>query len=391
MLPVDKCAAGAALITREQIRALRGPSSLRECTAHLNATIEQKIELDERDVADLSRQNEAKLAELQNQSNAKIILRGNILRIIGEEEEVQRASEMVRAILDLTHRGRGLSAHEFKHVVRQASRSAARPAGESAPGAGNGEDRPYDKPLSEIFLDGITVPLKRRMLSPLTGGQKRYLDEIRRKDIVFGIGPAGTGKTYLAVAMAVSALMSGRVSRIILCRPAVEAGEKLGFLPGDLKEKLDPYVRPLYDALYEMMESEKVYGALETGVIEIAPLAFMRGRTLNNAFVILDEGQNTTPEQMKMFLTRLGFESKAVITGDVTQIDLPGASNSGLIHVQKVLKGIPDIGFVYFDEQDVVRHDLVMKIVKAYERYDGKAKEAASPDLFNDAPEEPAG
>lgn len=357
----------------------------------MNATIEQKIELDERDVADLSRQNEAKLAELQNQSNAKIILRGNILRIIGEEEEVQRASEMVRAILDLTHRGRGLSAHEFKHVVRQASRSAARPAGESAPGAGNGEDRPYDKPLSEIFLDGITVPLKRRMLSPLTGGQKRYLDEIRRKDIVFGIGPAGTGKTYLAVAMAVSALMSGRVSRIILCRPAVEAGEKLGFLPGDLKEKLDPYVRPLYDALYEMMESEKVYGALETGVIEIAPLAFMRGRTLNNAFVILDEGQNTTPEQMKMFLTRLGFESKAVITGDVTQIDLPGASNSGLIHVQKVLKGIPDIGFVYFDEQDVVRHDLVMKIVKAYERYDGKAKEAASPDLFNDAPEEPAG
>jgi phosphate starvation-inducible PhoH-like protein len=193
---------------------------------------------------------------------------------------------------------------------------------------------------------------------------------IRKKDIVFGIGPAGTGKTYLAVAMAVSALISGKVSRIILCRPAVEAGEKLGFLPGDMKEKLDPYVRPLYDALYEMMEAELIRQALETGVIEIAPLAFMRGRTLNNSFVILDEAQNTSPEQMKMFLTRLGFESKAVITGDVTQIDLPRGTKSGLIHVQEVLSNIEDIAFVRFGQKDVVRHDLVMKIVEAYEKFD---------------------
>ncbi|HNM48037.1 MAG TPA: PhoH family protein, partial [Candidatus Sumerlaeota bacterium] len=196
------------------------------------------------------------------------------------------------------------------------------------------------------------------------------------KDIVFGIGPAGTGKTYLAVAMAVSALMAGKVSRIILCRPAVEAGEKLGFLPGDLKEKLDPYVRPLYDALYEMMDAEKIRQALDTGVIEIAPLAFMRGRTLNNSFVILDEGQNTSPEQMKMFLTRLGFESKAVVTGDVTQIDLPRGTVSGLVHVQKVLSSIEGIGFTFFDEQDVVRHDLVMKIVRAYEQHDNSGGKA---------------
>ncbi|MCC6546086.1 PhoH family protein [Candidatus Sumerlaeota bacterium] len=275
---------------------------------------------------------------------------------------------MINEIRDVQRKGGELSQQEFKQAVRHASHRAK--PGEGTQGGG------YDRPLSELFLDGIAVPLKRRRLSPITAGQKRYIEEIRNKDIVFGIGPAGTGKTYLAVAMAVSALMAGKVSRIILCRPAVEAGEKLGFLPGDLKEKLDPYVRPLYDALYEMMDAEKIRQALDTGVIEIAPLAFMRGRTLNNSFVILDEGQNTSPEQMKMFLTRLGFESKAVVTGDVTQIDLPRGTVSGLVHVQKVLSSIDGIGFTFFDEQDVVRHDLVMKIVRAYEQHDNSGEKA---------------
>ncbi len=339
----------------------------------MSAVIEQILTLNDHEAHDLSRHNDAKLQQLEKQLNARLVLRGNLLKIIGEESDVSYANDMIKEILDIQRKGGEMSAREFRHMVRQAGFSkTAKPESTDKPKAKAAESKSsgYDRPLSEIFLDGIPLPLKRRRLSPLTHGQKLYIDEIRKKDIVFGIGPAGTGKTYLAVAMAVSNLISGRVSRIILCRPAVEAGEKLGFLPGDMKEKLDPYVRPLYDALYEMMDAEKIKQAMETGVIEIAPLAFMRGRTLNNAFVILDEGQNTSPEQMKMFLTRLGFESKAVITGDVTQIDLPGNSRSGLVHVEEVLGNLPDIGFVHFKEQDVVRHELVMKIVKAYEKYD---------------------
>ncbi len=205
--------------------------------------------------------------------------------------------------------------------------------------------------------------------------QRRYLDEIEHNDIVFGIGPAGTGKTYLAMAQAVSFLLAKKVSRIILARPAVEAGEKLGFLPGDLQEKVNPYLRPLYDALYDMLEIEKVERFLERGTIEIAPIAFMRGRTLNDAFVILDEAQNTTSEQMKMFLTRLGFGSKAVVTGDVTQIDLPAGRTSGLVEAMKVVSKIDGISFVYFDERDVVRHKLVQQIVKAYESFSAGKKD----------------
>jgi phosphate starvation-inducible PhoH-like protein len=335
------------------------------------STVEQKLFLEQDEVQDFAGRNEAKLQELERQFNARFVLRGNVLKVIGERDDVDHATARVREILDVQRRGGGLNKAQFRAAVRVAS---ARPSG--GPGAGEG----YDRPISELFLDGIPVPLKRRRLGPITPGQKRYIDLIRQKDIVFGIGPAGTGKTYLAVAMAVSMLISGRVSRIVLCRPAVEAGEKLGFLPGDLQEKLNPYVRPLYDALYEMMEAEKIRQAMDTGVIEIAPLAFMRGRTLNNAFVILDEGQNTTPEQMKMFLTRLGFESKAVITGDVTQIDLPNSSKSGLVEVQKVLGHMEDIGFARFSDVDVVRHDLVMKIVKAYEDYDGGLRRDGRPD-----------
>jgi phosphate starvation-inducible PhoH-like protein len=223
--------------------------------------------------------------------------------------------------------------------------------------------------LQEYFLKGARRAAGRRQVTPKTIMQRRYLEAIDRFDIVFGVGPAGTGKTYLAMAQAVSYLLAKRVTRIILARPAVEAGEKLGFLPGDLQEKVNPYLRPLYDALYDMLDPERVERLLERGVIEVAPIAFMRGRTLNDAFVILDEAQNTTSEQMKMFLTRLGFGSKAVVTGDVTQIDLPAGRVSGLIEALKVVADVEGIGIIHFDERDVVRHSLVQKIVKAYETY----------------------
>ena len=221
----------------------------------------------------------------------------------------------------------------------------------------------------EVLLDTILVSSKRRSIHPKSIAQKLYTDAIRNYDMVIGIGPAGTGKTYLAMAMALASFMKKEVDRIILTRPAVEAGEKLGFLPGDLYEKVNPYLRPLYDALHDMIEMEKVVDFLRQGIIEVAPLAFMRGRTLNDSFVILDEAQNTTSEQMKMFLTRLGFNSKAVITGDVTQTDLPAGRTSGLIEAQRVLAGVPGIRFIYFTEKDVVRHPLVQEIVKAYEAY----------------------
>jgi phosphate starvation-inducible PhoH-like protein len=223
--------------------------------------------------------------------------------------------------------------------------------------------------LQEYFLKGTSRVAGRRQVTPKTVMQRRYLEAIDRHDIVFGVGPAGTGKTYLAMAQAVAYLLAKRVTRIILARPAVEAGEKLGFLPGDLQEKVNPYLRPLYDALYDMLDPERVERLLERGVIEVAPIAFMRGRTLNDAFVILDEAQNTTSEQMKMFLTRLGFGSKAVVTGDITQIDLPSGRVSGLIEALKVVADIEGVGITYFDERDVVRHTLVQKIVKAYETY----------------------
>jgi phosphate starvation-inducible PhoH-like protein len=225
--------------------------------------------------------------------------------------------------------------------------------------------------LREHFLKGSLTPGGKRRIAPKSINQRRYLDAIESHDIVFGVGPAGTGKTYLAMAQAVAFLVAKKVTRIVLARPAVEAGEKLGFLPGDLQEKVNPYLRPLYDALYDMLEIERVARYLERGIIEIAPIAFMRGRTLNDSFVILDEAQNTTSEQMKMFLTRLGFGSKAVITGDVTQIDLPPGRTSGLIEAIKVVGSIEGISFIHFDDRDVVRHKLVQQIVKAYEAFSG--------------------
>jgi phosphate starvation-inducible PhoH-like protein len=229
--------------------------------------------------------------------------------------------------------------------------------------------------VKDLFMNNIPVSSKKRFIIPKTDTQRQYLEAMKQFDIVIGIGPAGTGKTYLAMAMAINALLKKQISRIVLARPAVEAGEKLGFLPGDLYEKVNPYLRPLYDALFDMMEAEKVGKLIDRGTIEIAPLAFMRGRTLNDSFIILDEAQNTTSEQMKMYLTRLGFNSKTVITGDITQIDLPHGKTSGLIETERILSDIEGIKFIYFSERDVVRHKLVQQIVKAYERYEKRSAE----------------
>jgi phosphate starvation-inducible PhoH-like protein len=275
----------------------------------------------------------------------------------GADKSVALAEKIVQDIRSISSKGYNLNPDDLRYALRSAT-----PQGE------------YSS-LEDIFLDTIPVSSKKRFIIPKTQTQKKYIDAIKAFDIVIGIGPAGTGKTYLAMAMAINAFMKKQVSRIVLARPAVEAGEKLGFLPGDIYEKFNPYLRPLYDALLDMMEAERAGKLLERGIIEIAPLAFMRGRTLNDSFVILDEAQNTTSEQMKMYLTRLGFNSKTVITGDITQIDLPVGKLSGLIESEKILSDIEGIKFIYFSEKDVVRHKLVQEIVKAYERYEKRTSE----------------
>jgi phosphate starvation-inducible PhoH-like protein len=290
------------------------------------------------------------LKHFESVFNVRIRTQGHELVVEGESPGPENVDRVVGQVTALLREGFPLGAAD----VRTASDLVAR-------------DQSVD--LHEHFLKGSLTPAGKRRVAPKTINQRRYLEAIEAKDIVFGIGPAGTGKTYLAMAEAVAFLVAKKVSRIILARPAVEAGEKLGFLPGDLQEKVNPYLRPLYDALYDMLDVDRVARYLERGTIEIAPIAFMRGRTLNDSFVILDEAQNTTSEQMKMFLTRLGFGSKAVITGDVTQIDLPQGRTSGLVEAMKVVSAIDGIAFIYFDERDVVRHKLVQQIVKAYEAF----------------------
>ncbi len=274
--------------------------------------------------------------------------RGNSLYVQGDAIDARLAKTVLDQLYQLLKEGYPIYENDVGYAIRVLS-----------------EDDRAD--LRSIFMDTVYVTSKERTITPKSRAQKDYIDAIRNHDIVFGIGPAGTGKTYLAMAMAVSALSKGTVSRIILTRPAVEAGETLGFLPGDLAEKVDPYLRPLYDALHDMMRFEKVSSLLQRGIIEVAPIAFMRGRTLNDSFVILDEAQNTTSEQMKMFLTRIGFSSKAVITGDITQIDLPSTKPSGLIESKNILGGIDGIQLVFFTKSDVVRHRLVQEIIRAYE------------------------
>lgn len=284
-----------------------------------------------------------------------VISRGSDIKISGEPENVSKAVKAVNGLLLLLNRGEVLTEQNVRYVI-------------SLVEEGN-EDK-----LSTMSADCVCITSKGKPVKPKTLGQKRYVESIKNNTIVLGIGPAGTGKTYLAVAMAVNAFRAKEVNRIILTRPAVEAGEKLGFLPGDLQSKVDPYLRPLYDALFDMLGAENFQKYQERGNIEVAPLAYMRGRTLDDSFIILDEAQNTTPEQMKMFLTRMGFNSKVVVTGDITQIDLPDGKRSGLVEVVKVLKNIEQIDIVRFSEKDVVRHKLVQDIIKAYEKYEEAKK-----------------
>ncbi len=294
---------------------------------------------------------DAWIRRLRERLSARIVARGNEIKIQGSLEEVGRAERVIRDLLALVRQGAELDETTIEQALELAE-----------------EGRSL---LAETALPERGFALPRR-LRPKTPGQRRYVEAIAQNDITFGIGPAGTGKTYLAVAMAVAALKAKHVKRIVLTRPAVEAGERLGFLPGDIQAKVDPYLRPLYDALFDMIDPERFEQYLQSGIIEVAPLAFMRGRTLNDAFIILDEAQNTTPEQMKMFLTRMGFNSKVVITGDVTQIDLPKAARSGLVEAERILKGIEGIAFIYFSEADVVRHPLVARIVRAYEEAEAR-------------------
>ena len=283
----------------------------------------------------------------------KLNTRGSTISISGGVHDCSLIKNLLSQLYGLIEKGYPVYSNDIDYAHRILSRN-------------------HSADLEAIFLDTVFISTKKRVITPKSIAQKQYIDSMRDYDIVFGIGPAGTGKTYLAMAMAVGALLEKSVSRIILTRPAVEAGERLGFLPGDLSEKVNPYLRPVYDALYDMMDFGRASALIEKGIIEVAPLAFMRGRTLNDAFVILDEAQNTSSEQMKMFLTRLGFGSKAVITGDVTQTDLPPDRISGLIEVESLLQGIEDIRFVYFSEIDVVRHRLVQAIIRAYNHLGGR-------------------
>ena len=308
----------------------------------------KKLELPPQGLNTLFGVQDQNIKYLESLLDVNIGARGNELLIDGDPRDIETVEQILREFGELFAEGQHFTDKELKDAFKQIA-----------------EDRAYS--LKDYFLKARFNPAGKKQVAPKTANQRKYLDAIANNDLVFGIGVAGTGKSYLAVAMAVDALFKKQVSRIILTRPAVEAGERLGFLPGDLQEKVDPYLRPLYDALFDLVDSEKVTKMLEKRIIEIAPLAFMRGRTLSDAFIILDEAQNTTSEQMKMFLTRIGFGSKAVVTGDKTQIDLPRGQKSGLKEAEEVLKDIDMIDFVYFSDKDVVRHKLVQLIVRAYE------------------------
>jgi len=302
------------------------------------------------------------LKAIEKYIDVRVSARGNEIFIDGEESLVQQTEVLVNKLIGLLQNGYNVTAGDIKTSVGLLKQNP-------------------DLDLSQFFLNNRIIPSTKKNVMPKSFNQKKYIEAMQNHDLVFAIGPAGTGKTYLAMAMALSALTNRTISRIILTRPAVEAGEKLGFLPGDLLEKVNPYLRPLYDALYDLVELDKASKFMEKGLIEIAPIAFMRGRTLNDSFVILDEAQNTTSEQMKMFLTRLGFNSKAVVTGDVTQIDLPTGKTSGLKEAVDILSHIEDIAFLYFNEHDVVRHPLVKKIIRAYEEFPGNQRKKVPVDL----------
>ena len=311
--------------------------------------------IDQQEMVGVCGRNEEFLRIIRDAFNCKIVARGNQVVISGDVDEVAKLRELFLELLFLYRQGLPLTAHDVRYSIYMVK-------------AGKTES------LHRMYADTIITNNRGRQVKAKTLGQWHYVETIRHNHITLGIGPAGTGKTYLAVALAVAALKKKEVERIILTRPAVEAGEKLGFLPGDMQDKVDPYLRPLYDGLYDMLGNETFQKYLTKGTIEVAPLAYMRGRTLNDSFIILDEAQNTTPEQMKMFLTRFGFGSKMVITGDITQIDLPGGKTSGLKDAAKILKDVPGIGIVNFSGQDVVRHEIVGSIIKAYENFEKRQK-----------------
>lgn len=315
--------------------------------------IQYKIQIPSELLSSIFGTYDSNIRKIEDEYKVSIVNRGDDVVISGEEGGVLKAKTVVNALINLAKSGQIIEEQNVNYIVSETNDNNA-------------------TQLNDINDDFICLTMNGRALRPKTLGQKKYVDSIRKNTIVFGVGPAGTGKTYLAMAMAITAFKNNEVNRIILTRPAIEAGENLGFLPGDLQQKVDPYLRPLYDALYEIMGAENFARNMEKGAIEVAPLAYMRGRTLDNSFIVLDEAQNTTPEQMKMFLTRIGYGSKAVVTGDTTQIDLPRGKNSGLIESTKILKNIEDIAICNLTNKDVVRHPLVQKIIAAYEKFEQK-------------------
>lgn len=329
---------------------------------------ERKLKIDAGEALTLLGINDANLNIVEKRFDASIVVRGDTIALRGDAVEVEQLDKIFKELMFLVTKNGALTTNDVETVIDLVT--------------ANGEPALPNSIASTITdddLDSVILYTKSQIIRAKTPGQREYVRQVRKNDIVFAVGPAGTGKTYMAVAFAVGALKNSEITKIVLTRPAVEAGESLGFLPGDLKEKIDPYLRPLYDALDDMIPAEKLRGYLEKRIIEIAPLAYMRGRTLNNAFVILDEAQNASAMQMKMFLTRLGPNSRAIITGDVTQVDLPNRMNSGLVQIPEVLKGIEGIAFVYFDRNDVVRHRLVKDIIDAYDKYHNGVQQASQP------------
>ena len=319
---------------------------------------ERTVEADNNAISGIFGEFDSNIAKIEKEMSVKIVNRNEGIKIVGEEAEVAKAERIVKTMVSLIEKGESISDQNLNYMI-------------------NSTNKELDE-VGNIYDDCICLTINGRPVKPKTLGQKKYIDMIRNNTIVFGIGPAGTGKTYLAMAMAITAFKNNEVNRIIMTRPAIEAGEKLGFLPGDLQQKVDPYLRPLYDALFEIMGADAFARNMEKGLLEVAPLAYMRGRTLDNAFIVLDEAQNPTPEQMKMFLTRIGYGSKAVITGDITQIDLAEGKRSGLMEAVKILKDVDDIGIITLSNKDVVRHPLVQKIITAYEKAENKKRENMS-------------
>ena len=319
---------------------------------------ERIVKADNNAISNIFGQFDENITKIEKELSVKIVNRSEGIKIVGEEENCIKAEAVVEALVEAASKGETISSQNINYMVNSTGSEL--------------------KEVGTIYDDCICLTINGRPVKPKTLGQKKYVDMIRNNTITFGIGPAGTGKTYLAMAMAITAFKNNEVNRIIMTRPAIEAGEKLGFLPGDLQQKVDPYLRPLYDALFEIMGADAYARNMERGLLEVAPLAYMRGRTLDNAFIVLDEAQNTTPEQMKMFLTRIGYGSKAVVTGDLTQIDLGDGKRSGLTDAVQILKDVDDLGIITLTNKDVVRHPLVQKIITAYEKAESKKQERMS-------------